>query len=62
MVVNLSHPETAIGIYPGGISENPLSKYYENTFVEWNDGTYYMLIPVNAPKQFLYMYDGGVSP
>ena len=62
MVVNLSHPETARGIYPGGISENPLSKYYENTFVEWNDGTYYMLIPVNAPKQFLYMYDGGVSP
>ncbi|MGC8609507.1 MAG: penicillin acylase family protein, partial [Thermoplasmata archaeon] len=58
MVVNLSHPDSAVGIYPGGISENPLSAYYENNFIPWNDGTYYRLIPVDAPEDFYYLYGG----
>ncbi len=62
MVANMSHAYTSVGIYPGGISENPLSQYYENDFVPWNDGIYYRLIPLTAPAQFYYMYPGGESP
>ncbi|MEM4089852.1 MAG: penicillin acylase family protein, partial [Thermoplasmatales archaeon] len=58
MVVNMSHPQDGIGIYPGGVSENPLSNYYENTFLAWNDGTYYRLIPETAPSIFYYEYSG----
>ena len=62
MVANMSHAYTGVGIYPGGISENPLSIYYDNNFEPWNDGIYYRLIPVTAPAQFLYMYPGGANP
>jgi len=62
MVVNMSHPATGVGIYPGGISENPLSAYYDNNFYPWNDGVYYRLIPATAPVQFFYQYDGGINP
>ncbi|MCW6168166.1 MAG: penicillin acylase family protein [Thermoplasmatales archaeon] len=62
MVVNMSHPASSVGIYPGGISENPLSQYYSNTFIPWNNGVYYLLIPKDAPKQFFYQYESGVSP
>ncbi len=62
MVVNMSHPQNSVGIYPGGLSENPLSIYYSNTFVPWNNGVYYRLIPTSAPKQFFFLYPGGVRP
>jgi len=62
MIVNMSHPQNSVGIYPGGLSENPLSPYYSNTFIPWNNGIYYPLIPSSAPKQFLFEYHGGVSP
>ncbi|BAB60366.1 penicillin G acylase [Thermoplasma volcanium GSS1] len=62
MVVNMSHPVTSVGIYPGGISENPLSPYYDNTFVAWNNGQYYTLISSKAPEQFFYLYRGGEVP
>ncbi len=58
LVVNLSHPESSMGIYPGGISENPLSNYYSNNFIPWNKGVYYRLIPENMPKEFYYGYGG----
>lgn len=61
-VVNMSSPLDGVGIYPGGISENPASPYYENTFSDWNSGVYYTLIPATAPGQFFYMYRGGISP
>lgn len=60
MVVNMSHPQSAVGIYPGGISENPLSAYYSNTFTAWNDGIYYRLIPETAPSVFFTGYGGVV--
>ena len=47
-----------MGIYPGGISENPLSNYYSNNFIPWNKGVYYRLIPENMPKEFYYGYGG----
>lgn len=62
MVANMSHAYTSVGIYPGGISENPLSHYYANNFIPWNEGIYYRLIPLTAPAQFLYMYPGGENP
>ncbi len=58
MVVNMSHPVTGVGIYPGGLSENPLSPYYSNTFEDWNNGIYYTLIPATAPSEFFYLYGG----
>ena len=58
MVVNMSHPVTAVGIYPGGLSENPLSPYYSNTFEDWNNGIYFTLIPATAPSEFFYLYGG----
>ena len=58
MVVNMSHPITGVGIYPGGLSENPLSQYYSNTFEDWNNGIYYTLIPATAPSEFFYLYGG----
>ncbi len=61
-VVNMSNPLGGAGIYPGGISENPLSNYYDNTFSDWNAGIYYTLIPATMPDQFFYLYRGGVSP
>ena len=62
LVVNMSHSVDAVGIYPGGISENPVSPYYSNTFSQWNSGVYYTLIPATAPSQFRYLYTAGVSP
>ena len=58
MVVNMSHPQSAVGIYPGGISENPLSSYYSNTFADWNNGVYFRLIPETAPAEFYSGYAG----
>ncbi|AAT44096.1 penicillin acylase family protein [Picrophilus oshimae] len=54
LIVNMSRPEDAIGIYPGGISENPLSKYYDNNFIPWNNGLYYKIMPENEPEVFRY--------
>ena len=58
LVVNLSNPAKSVGIYPGGVSENPLSSYYSNNFIPWNNGVYYTLIPVNMPEQFYQWYGG----
>jgi len=62
MIVNMSDPITGIGIYPGGISENPLSLYYDNTLIDWNNGVYFTLINSSAPSQFFYLYRGGDFP
>ena len=59
MVVNMSEPVYGMGIYPGGLSENPLSYYYSNTFIPWNQGIYYALIPPGLKSQFYYLYSGG---
>lgn len=62
MVVDMSNPVDALGIYPGGAAESPVSPYYSNTFQAWNSGEYYRLIPTNAPEEFFYLYRGGVQP
>ena len=43
MIVELSSPPKALGIYPGGQSGNPGSKYYDNFIDDWAAGKYYNL-------------------
>lgn len=43
MVVDLSDPIKAYGIYPGGQSGNPGSPYYDNFIDDWAAGKYYEL-------------------
>ncbi|WP_296381338.1 penicillin acylase family protein [Winogradskyella sp.] len=43
MIVEMTSPPTAIGIYPGGQSGNPGSKYYDNFIDDWAAGKYYSL-------------------
>ena len=41
MIVEMSSPPKAIGIYPGGQSGNPGSKYYDNFIDDWAAGNYF---------------------
>jgi penicillin G amidase len=43
MIVELSTPVNAFGIYPGGQSGNPGSKYFNNFVDDWAAGKYYTL-------------------
>lgn len=40
MIVEMSSPPKALGIYPGGQSGNPGSKYYDNYIDNWAIGNY----------------------
>ena len=44
MIVELSKPIKAWGIYPGGQSGNPGSKYYDNMVEKWSKGQYDELV------------------
>ena len=43
MIVEMTSPPTALGIYPGGQSGNPGSKYYDNFIDDWAAGKYHSL-------------------
>ena len=43
MIVEMTSPPTAFGIYPGGQSGNPGSKYYDNFIDDWAAGEYHSL-------------------
>ncbi len=43
MIVELGNVPRAYGIYPGGQSGNPGSRYYDNFIRDWNQGKYYEL-------------------
>lgn len=43
MVVEMTSPVNAYGVYPGGQSGNPGSKYYDNFIADWTKGQYYKL-------------------
>ena len=43
MVIHLTTDTEAFGIYPGGQSGNPGSKYYDNFIDDWTVGKYYTL-------------------
>jgi penicillin amidase len=44
MVVELGDKPVAYGVYAGGQSGNPGSKYYDNFLSDWNHGFYYPLL------------------
>jgi penicillin amidase len=43
MVVQLTQTTEAYGVYPGGQSGNPGSKFYDNFVDTWVNGQYYTL-------------------
>jgi penicillin G amidase len=43
MVVSLTAETQAYGVYPGGQSGNPGSKFYDNFISQWAKGEYYLL-------------------
>ncbi len=43
MIVQLSTPTEAYGVYPAGQSGNPGSRYYDNFVDTWAEGKYYQL-------------------
>lgn len=43
MIVQLSNPTEAYGVYPGGQSGNPGSKFYDNFVDAWANGKYFSL-------------------
>ena len=49
MVVALGPEVKAWGIYPGGQSGNPGSKYYDDFVDSWVDGKYYELLYLKSP-------------
>ncbi|HND89630.1 MAG TPA: penicillin acylase family protein, partial [Saprospiraceae bacterium] len=51
MVVHLGDPIRAWGVYPGGQSGNPSSRYYDNMVDTWAKGAYYDLLRLSAPDE-----------
>lgn len=49
MIVELSTPVRALGVYPGGQSGNPGSPYYDNLVDAWATGNYYQLLFLEKP-------------
>jgi penicillin amidase len=50
MVVQLTNKTEAYGVYPGGQSGNPGSKYYDMFINTWVSGNYYPLLFLNAEE------------
>lgn len=50
MVVSLEDHVKAYGVYPGGQSGNPASKFYKNMITAWVKGEYYPLNSVHKPE------------
>jgi penicillin amidase len=55
MIVEMTSPPTAYGIYPGGQSGNPGSKYYDNFIDDWAAGKYHSLnfLQTNNAEDFI---------
>ncbi len=51
MVVSLTPKTEAYGVYPGGQSGNPGSKYYDNFINDWVAGKYYSLWMMTKEEQ-----------
>lgn len=51
MIVELTEPIQAIGVYPGGQSGNPGSRYYDNFIDNWVEGKYFTLQMFKSEKE-----------
>jgi penicillin amidase len=47
MIIEMDTPVKAVGVYPGGQSGNPGSKYYDSFVDTWSKGEYYDLKVMN---------------
>jgi penicillin G amidase len=50
MIVEMSSPIKAYGVYPGGQSGNPGSPYYDNMLDYWTKGKYYEKLFLKTPE------------
>jgi penicillin amidase len=50
MIVELTKTTKAYGVYPGGQSGNPGSKYYDNFVDSWSKGDYFKLLFLNKDE------------
>jgi Protein related to penicillin acylase len=62
MVIDMAEPLSAVGVYPGGVSEYSLSPLYNDTTAYWLNGQYYTLIPPGLPQYFYYLYTPKRNP
>lgn len=51
MVVDLGYKVKGMGVYPGGQSGNPGSRYYDNMVDTWAKGEYYDLLFLSSPSE-----------
>ncbi len=51
MIVQLGRKVKAWGIYPGGQSGNPGSRFYDNAVDDWVRGQYYQLLYLQSPRE-----------
>lgn len=51
MIVEMSNPIKALGVYPGGQSGNPGSLFYDNMIETWSKGEYYNLQHDRSPDK-----------
>lgn len=51
MIVELGEQVQALGVFPGGQSGNPGSKYYDNMVETWASGNYYELLFLKSPDE-----------
>ncbi|MFT7604375.1 MAG: penicillin amidase [Saprospiraceae bacterium] len=51
MIVEMSTPVKAYGVYPGGQSGNPGSPYYDNMLDYWAKGKYYEKLFLKTPEE-----------
>lgn len=62
MIVEMSNPPKALGIYPGGQSGNPGSKFYDNMIDRWAAGEYIDLDFMDSPDQSEFLFKQTLSP
>ncbi len=68
MIVQLSSETEAYGVYPGGQSGNPGSRYYDNSVSDWAGGKYYRLWLMNEDEwkdprvKFTMSFSGVAQP
>ncbi|MFN0034887.1 MAG: penicillin acylase family protein [Saprospiraceae bacterium] len=51
MIVELGDVVRALGVYPGGQSGNPGSRFYDNMVEAWASGNYYDLLFLQSPDE-----------
>ena len=51
MIVDLGDQVKGVGVYPGGQSGNPGSRFYDNMIDKWVNGEYYDLLFLKSPAE-----------